>query len=96
MTMGVNLDYPKGKPDSVEYAGRGAASSSSTWTQIPISGYNFPDGFMGPMGALQSYVEGSSSNLPTHFEDAYETMALVEALYRSSDNGAAYVPLNKL
>ena len=96
MTMGVNLDYPKGKPDSVEYAGRGAASSSSTWTQIPISGNNFSDGFMGPMGALQYYVEGSSSNLPTHFEDAYETMALVEALYRSSDNGAAYVPLNKL
>jgi predicted dehydrogenase len=96
MTMGVNLDYPKGKPDKVEFAERGAASTRSSWTPIPISGNNFPDGFMGPMAALQSYVEGSSSDLPTHFEDAYETMALVEALYRSSDNGAAYVALEKL
>jgi hypothetical protein len=47
------------------------------------------------MGALQAYVEGSVSTLPTHFEDAYETMALVEALYRSSDSGASYVPLSE-
>jgi predicted dehydrogenase len=93
MTMGVNLDYPTGRPDTVEYARRGAVSAS--WASIPISGNNFPDGFMGPMGALQAYVEGSVSTLPTHFEDAYETMALVEALYRSSDNGAAYVPLTE-
>ena len=91
MTMGVYLGYPTGKPDSVEYAQRG--SSEASWTAIPIGGNNFPDGFMGPMGALQAYVEGSVSNLPTHFEDAYETMALVEALYRSSENGAAWVPL---
>ncbi|WP_263357964.1 Gfo/Idh/MocA family protein [Acidicapsa ligni] len=89
MTMGVNLDYPTGRPDTVEYARRGAGEAS--WTSVPIQGNNFPDGFMGPMGALQAYVEGSAASLPTHFEDAYETMALVEALYRSSDNGAAYV-----
>ena len=93
MTMGVNLDYPTGKPDTVEYARRGSVSAS--WTSIPIGGNNFPDGFMGPMGALQCYVEGSASTLPTHFEDAYETMALVEALYRSSDNAAVYVPIKK-
>jgi predicted dehydrogenase len=93
MTMGVNLDYPTGKPDTVEYAQRG--SSEMSWTPLPISGNNFPDGFMGPMGALQAYVEGSTSTLPTHFEDAYETMALVEALYNSSDNGTAPVLLKK-
>jgi len=91
MTMGVNLDYPTGKPDTVEYAQRG--SSEMPWTSLPISGNNFPDGFMGPMGALQAYVEGSTSTLSTHFEDAYETMALVEALYNSSDNGAAPILL---
>jgi predicted dehydrogenase len=93
MTMGVNLDYPTGRPDTVEYSRRGAVSAS--WTSMPISGNNFPDGFMGPMGALQAYIEGSATSLPTHFEDAYETMALVEALYRSSDNGACYVPLKE-
>jgi hypothetical protein len=40
---------------------------------------------MGTMGALQCFVEGSASTLPSHFEDAFQTMALVEALYRSSE-----------
>jgi predicted dehydrogenase len=93
MTMGVNLDYPTGKPDTVEYGQRG--SSDASWTSLPIGGNNFPHGFMGPMGDLQAYVEGSASSLPTHFEDAYQTMVLVEALYRSSDNGAAHVPLEE-
>lgn len=89
MTMGVNLDYPAGKPDCAEYAPRG--STQSSWTPLPISGNNFPDGFIGSMGALQCYVEGSASSLPSHFEDAYQTMELVEALYVSSDSGAATV-----
>ena len=40
---------------------------------------------MGTVGALQSFAEGSASTLPSHFEDAFHTMALVEALYRSSE-----------
>ncbi len=94
ITMGLNLDYPAGKPDSAEYAQRG--TSEPSWTHLPISGNNFPDAFMGTMGALQSYVEGSTSTLATHFEDAYETMVLVEALYRSSDNGCAPISLQDL
>ncbi len=87
MTMGVYLDYPRGKPDSVEYAQRG----SDTWTALPIRGNYFPDGFIGPMAALQCYVEGSAATLPSHFEDAYQTMQLVEALYQSSESGAARI-----
>ena len=83
ITMGVNLDYPTGKPDSAEYAPR--PSNSSCWRQLPITGNNFPDAFMGTMGALQCFAEGSASTLPSHFEDAFHTMALVEALYRSSE-----------
>jgi len=82
-TMGVNPDYPTGKPDTAEYAERG--SNSARWHCVPISGNNFPDAFMGTMGALQCFAEGSVSTLPSHFEDAFQTMALVEALYRSSD-----------
>jgi predicted dehydrogenase len=92
MTMGVYLDYPRGRPDTVEYAPRGA--NADTWTALPISGNYFPDGFIGPMAALQCFVEGSASSLPSHIEDAYQTMQLVEALYQSSQNGAAWVPLN--
>ncbi|MBT9330844.1 Gfo/Idh/MocA family protein [Paracidobacterium acidisoli] len=91
MTMGLNLDYQSAKPDSAEYAPRGY--SDPAWIPVPISGNNFPDGFIGTMGELQAYVEGSVSTLPTHFDDAYQTMALIEALYQSSENGAAWVSL---
>ena len=83
MEMGVNLDYPVGRPDALAYAVRGG----SGWTSIPVSGSWFPDAFAGSMGALQAYVEGSVSELPIGFESAYETMALVEAAYRSSEAG---------
>jgi len=91
MTMGVYLDYPRGRPDAVEYARRG--SKPDAWTALPISGEYFPDGFIGPMAALQCFVEGTTATLPSHFEDAYQTMQLVEALYQSSERGAAQVRL---
>jgi hypothetical protein len=47
ITMGVNLDYPTGKADSAEYAPR--RSNASGWRQLPITGNNFPDAFMGTM-----------------------------------------------
>jgi hypothetical protein len=37
------------------------------------------------MGALQAFAEGSAPTVPSIFEDAFETMTLVEALYRSSE-----------
>jgi predicted dehydrogenase len=45
------------------------------------------------MGALQAYVEGSAGELPIGFESAYETMALVEAAYRSSEAGGLALSL---
>lgn len=81
MQMGIILDYPKGKPDTLAYAERGTAEG---WKNVALSGNWFPDAFAGSMGALQAYVEGSVSHLPISFESAYETMAMVEAAYRSS------------
>jgi predicted dehydrogenase len=83
ITMGVNLDYPAGRPDTLEYAKLG--QTKSEWTKLSVSGNNFPDGFIGTMGALQAFAEGSAPSLPSHFEDAFQTMELVEALYRSSE-----------
>jgi predicted dehydrogenase len=91
MDMGVNLDYPKGVPDTLSYAERG--SSNPQWVDLPVKGNWFPDAFVGSMGALQSYVEGSTAELPIGFESAYETMALVEAAYRSSARPAEPLPL---
>jgi predicted dehydrogenase len=89
MNMGVNLDYPKGQPDSLAYAIQG----STTWNDVPVAGNWFPDAFIGSMGILQAYAEGSVAILPTGFESAFKTMALVEAAYRSSEHGGEPVPL---
>jgi predicted dehydrogenase len=92
ITMGVNLDYPTGKPDTAAYAERGPRSTG--WRSIPVAGNNFPDAFMGTMGALQCFAEGSVPTLHSHYEDAFQTMALVEALYRSSKQAGEPLPLD--
>lgn len=90
MQMGVNLDYPAGKPDTLAFALR---NDNTGWRPLELSGNWFPDAFMGSMGALQAYVEGSVSTLPISFESAYETMALVEAAYQSAEGAGESLPL---
>jgi predicted dehydrogenase len=92
MEMGVLLDYPTGKPDTLRYAVRGGGG----WTSLPVSGNWFPDAFAGSMGVLQAYVEGSVPELPIGVESAYETMALVEAAYRSSERGGESIPVEEM
>jgi predicted dehydrogenase len=92
ITLGLNLDYPRGKPDTLEFAQRG--DPQRTWHQLPVLGENFPDAFIGTMGALQAFAEGSAPTLPSHFEDAFHTMALVEACYLSSQRNAEPIPLD--
>ena len=77
--MGVNLDYPKGKPDRLRYARR-----CGEWETVPTEGNWFPDAFIGSMGSLQAYVCGASAELPTRVADALDTMRTVEAAYLSS------------
>ncbi len=89
MDMGLNLDYPTGRPDTLAYALR----HGDGWHSLPISGKWVPDAFIGSMGSLQAFVEGSAPTLPTSFEDAFQTMALVEAVYRSSARGGEPLPL---
>ena len=90
MDMGVNLDYPQGQPDTLAFVER---DGTAAWTDIPVNGNWFPDAFMGSMGSLQAFAEGSITELPTGYESAYDTMALVEAAYRSSERGGENIPL---
>ena len=87
MEMGVNLDYPDGRPDTLSYSVRGD-QPEPRWQTLPVSGNWFPDAFMGSMGALQAFAEGSAPDLPHSVASAFETMALVEAAYRSSSKPA--------
>lgn len=86
--MGVNLNYPVGLPDNLEYIVRGDAG----WSEGPVSGNWFPDAFMGSMGSLQSYVQGETKTLPTSVEDSIDTMRVVEAAYISSERGGVALP----
>ena len=52
----------------------------------------FPDAFVGRMANLQRYVAGEDGALESVVDDAWTTMALVEACYRSAAAPATPVP----
>jgi predicted dehydrogenase len=88
--MGVGLDYPKGRPDTLElFHGPGGTGSTS----IALEGNWFPDAFLGSMMSLQRFVAGETNVLPTQVEDAIQTMRVVEAAYRSSLMGGESIPV---
>ena len=82
-TMGVNLNYPHGEPDTLELS-----TSPAGWTHVPLRGGWFLEAFEGPMANLQRVVAGEDSALVSSVEDAFHTMAVVEACYESSARGA--------
>ncbi len=90
--LGALLDYPQGAPDLFEYCTR-ETGKPLEWTSLPLEGTWFPDAFIGPMASVMRYLEGSSDRLPTRVEDAWRTMAVVEAAYASNESGATAVPL---
>ena len=90
-TLGSLIDYPKGIPDTLEYVTL-EDGQPGAWQRIPVEGSWFPDAFIGTMSSLMCYAEGSAPTLPTAVEDAYRTMAVAEAAYRSSASGATPIP----
>ncbi|CZT36822.1 Gfo/Idh/MocA family protein [Rhizobium sp. 9140] len=85
--LGVNLDYPKGEPDELWIYPAGG----SGWTEVPLQGTWFPDAFIGRMANLQRFASGEDETLVGGVEDAWRTMALVEAAYQSSAQPATPV-----
>ncbi|MFC6488817.1 Gfo/Idh/MocA family protein [Nitratireductor sp. GCM10026969] len=89
LKLGVNLDYPRGEPDVLEIFPKGGEG----WVNVPLAGTWFPDAFAGRMANLQRFVSGEDDTLVSSVEDAWNTMALVEAAYQSS--AAPATPLAK-
>ena len=85
--MGLLMDYPHGVPDKFEYCLKDENGKAGTWQTKQVNGTWFPDAFIGTMGSLMRYKEGSSPVLPTSVEDVFKTMLVVEAAYKSSDEG---------
>jgi predicted dehydrogenase len=86
--MGVNLNYPAGEPDILEFA----TEDAKGWSEIALRGSWFLEAFEGPMSNLQRFVAGEDSKLVSSVEDAFRTMAVVEACYESSARGATPIP----
>jgi len=80
LQLGLNLDYPRGEPDILEIYPKGG----SEWVKVPLAGEWFPDAFVGRMANMQRFAAGEDAELVSSVEDAWNTMALVEAAYQSS------------
>ncbi|HTF89374.1 MAG TPA: Gfo/Idh/MocA family oxidoreductase [Planctomycetota bacterium] len=81
-TMGVNLEYPRGEPDSLKICLR-----HGDWKLLLLEGSWFPKAFAGTMSNLQRFAAREDPILHTSVADARKTMAVVEACYRSSQRG---------
>ena len=88
LQLGVNLGYPRGEPDILRLR-----SSGGEWADVPLRGAWFPDAFTGRMHNLQRAALGEDT-LVSPAEDAWRTMALVEAAYASSAHPAT--PIERL
>ena len=84
--LGLLMDYPKGVADEFEYCTL-EEDRPPEWKAVDIAGSWYPHAFIGTMASLMCFAEGSQAELPTGIEDAYRTMELVEAAYRSNDTG---------
>lgn len=84
--MGVLMDYPQGVPDNFEFCVL-QDGKPPEWIALEIKGSWFPDAFVGPMSDLMCFLDGRIDTLSTSVEDAYKTMAVVEAAYASSAAG---------
>ncbi len=77
--LGINLDYPRGEPDALWIKPEGG-----DWSEVELEGSWFPDAFVNRMANLQRFACGEDMELVGSAEDAWHTMALVEAAYQSS------------
>lgn len=87
--LGVCYDYPNGEADELWFCNNGG-----DWDQIPLEGGWFVDGFMGTMRNVQRFDAGEDDALYASTDDAYETMALVEACFKSLNTPAVALDLD--
>ena len=76
--LGVCFDYPNGEADELWFCKNGGE-----WDQVPLEGSWFIESFMGTMRNVQRFDAGEDDHLFAGIEDAYQTMALVEACFDS-------------
>jgi predicted dehydrogenase len=88
--LGLLMDYPKGVADETELC-QLSKDSAAEWKRIEVQGSWFPDAFIGTMSNVMNFLDGVDERLVSSVEDAYQTMALMEAAYESSQSGETAV-----
>lgn len=90
---GLNMNYPVGVPDQFEYILLDNENDTEpSWHSLDIDGSWFPEAFIGTMASLMRKANGETDILPTAVADAFQTMAVVEAAYESSEAGGTPIP----
>lgn len=90
--LGLLLNYLRAQPDALEICRVGADDIPGEWRTVPLGGNWYPHAFIGTMSALMRFADGESAELPTRVEDAFKTMAVLEAAYESNARGATPIP----
>lgn len=86
INFGALINYPRGAADSFEYILL-EEGKASHWQQMQIEGSWFPHAFIGSMHEMLQAATGEKAKPDNHVEDCIETMACMEAAYRSSEAG---------
>lgn len=86
ISFGVLKNYPEGMPDQFEYT-VSEKGQYSKWITKEIEGTWFPHAFIGSMQQVMLAAEGKIDRPDNSVEDCINTMACVEAAYRSSEQG---------
>jgi predicted dehydrogenase len=81
LQLGVNLDYPEGEPDILEIYPKGGDGWVAGAAQ-KATGSRMPSSAAWPISS--AIASGEDAELVSSVEDAWNTMALVEAAYKSS------------
>ncbi len=85
-TLGLLYDYPRGRPDTLEVFSR--VTPTDGWLAYPVTERWIPTAFGGPMAGLLEWIATGTPSVTSGRENL-GTIALLEALYRSSDSGEA-------
>jgi predicted dehydrogenase len=86
INFGALINYPRGAADSFEYILL-EEGKESQWQKMQIEGSWFPHAFIGSMHEMLLTVTGEKARPDNHVEDCIETMACMEAAYKSSEQG---------
>lgn len=90
--LGLLLNYPEGEPDLLEVCEKDRAGKISEWQSYRLEGNWYPHAFIGTMASVMRFANGETDQLPTRVDDAFKTMAVVEAAYISSATGGTPIP----